>query len=152
MASLDSVAVEHLAGCPLCEADGGLLVLRRERWRLVRVTDSPEHPAFYRVIWNAHVAEFSQLSPAHRLEMMEVVTQVESALREHLHPTKVNLASLGNVVPHLHWHVVARFAWDSRFPQPIWGPTQRSAPAEHLLSLTSALPGLDRAIASALAG
>ena len=37
-------------------------------------------------------------------------------LREALAPAKINLAALGNMVPHLHWHVIARFDWDSRFP------------------------------------
>ena len=145
------MVAEQAAACPLCEDDGGLLVLRRERWHLVRVTDTPEHPAFYRVIWNAHVAEFSQLSPAHRLEMMEVVTQVESALREHLHPTKVNLASLGNVVPHLHWHVVARFVDDAQFPAPIWAQPQRCSPEASLAQRRAALPGLDATLCARLA-
>ena len=52
---------------------------------------------------------------------------VESALRARLTPTKMNLASLGNVVPHLHWHVIPRFADDTHFPQPVWGKDQRAA-------------------------
>ena len=42
-----------------------------------------------------------------------------------LQPAKVNLAALGNMVPHLHWHVIPRFADDSHFPQPVWGARQR---------------------------
>ena len=56
---------------------------------------------------------------------MEVVATVERVLRDRLRPTKVNLASLGNVVPHLHWHVIARFDWDGYFPQSIWAARQR---------------------------
>ena len=51
---------------------------------------------------------------------MGVVAQVEQALRQHLQRTKINLAALGNLVPHLHWHVIARFDWDSHFPAPVW--------------------------------
>jgi diadenosine tetraphosphate (Ap4A) HIT family hydrolase len=52
---------------------------------------------------------------------MLVVFTVEAALRELLRPEKINLASLGNVTPHLHWHVIARFRDDPHFPNPIWG-------------------------------
>ncbi len=102
-----------------------MLVVERPLWRVVRVTADADFPAFYRLIWRAHVAEFSDLSGAERDECMAVLVSIERVLREALAPTKINLASLGNVVPHLHWHVVARFDWDSHFPQPIWGAAQR---------------------------
>ncbi len=122
---------------------------RGARWRVIRAVDS-SFPAFYRVIWNAHVAEFSDLAPADRQELIEVVTGVEQALREALAPTKINLASLGNAVPHLHWHVIARFDWDSHFPQPVWGSAQRAVepPAERRLPLS--LAALDERVRQAL--
>jgi len=43
-----------------------------------------------------------------------------------MQPTKINLASLGNVVPHLHWHVIPRWADDTHFPDPIWAPARRA--------------------------
>ncbi|MGH6609869.1 MAG: HIT family protein, partial [Burkholderiaceae bacterium] len=49
-----------------------------------------------------------------------------SAQREVLQPTKMNLASLGNMTPHLHWHVIPRFADDLHFPRPVWGAPQRT--------------------------
>ena len=52
----------------------------------------------------------------------------EAALRKVMAPDKVNLASLGNVVPHLHWHVIPRFADDPHFPNPVWGARLRDAP------------------------
>jgi len=42
-------------------------------------------------------------------------------------PTKINLASLGNMVPHLHWHVIARFEGDARWPAPVWAPKNQWA-------------------------
>jgi diadenosine tetraphosphate (Ap4A) HIT family hydrolase len=96
--------------CPLCNGDGGLVVARTPRFRVVRVLDEPAHPAFYRLIWNTHVAEFSDLADTDRHACMDAVTEIERVLRSLLAPTKVNLASLGNVVPHLHWHVIARFS------------------------------------------
>ncbi len=67
-----------------------------------------------------------------------------------LRPAKINLASLGNVVPHLHWHVVARFEWDSHFPQPIWASAQRSVSPSPLERIGPSLFGLDSGIAAAL--
>ena len=117
------------SGCELCEQDGGILLLQTPQWRVIRSVDA-DHPAFYRVIWNDHVSEWTDLSTADRAVMMGVVEAVEGALRAHLQPTKVNLASLGNVVPHLHWHVIARWQDDSHFPECPWGPVQRDVPAD----------------------
>jgi len=110
--------------CPLCTSDGGQLVWRGTHLRVIRA-DEPGFPAFYRVVWNAHVAEFSDLDAGQRQHCMDVVVQVEQALRQHLQPTKINLATLGNMVAHLHWHVIARFDWDSHFPAPVWAAAQR---------------------------
>ena len=74
---------------------------------------------------------------------MDAVTVVEQALREHLVPTKINLAALGNMVPHLHWHVIARFAWDSHFPAPVWASAQRERDSAQEAVLRERLPVLD---------
>jgi diadenosine tetraphosphate (Ap4A) HIT family hydrolase len=58
---------------------------------------------------------------------MAIVFAVEQVLRELLQPEKINLASLGNQVPHLHWHVIPRFSDDAHFPDPIWAPRKREA-------------------------
>jgi len=136
--------------CELCREPGGLPVSDATRWRVVRVADAA-FPAFYRVVWNAHAAEFTDLDADQRADCMAAVTAVERALRDALAPTKVNLASFGNVVAHLHWHVVARFDWDSHFPQPLWGTAQRvvgaPAPSERL---ALSLEALDDAVRAAL--
>lgn len=136
-----------MSDCPLCASDGGLLLHRNALLRVVRVTDTPDYPAFYRVILNRHVAEFSQLPPAERVALMEAVVLVERLMIELLQPAKVNLASLGNVVPHLHWHVIARFSDDAQFPAPIWAPAQRQRDTG---ALRAALPALDAAVQAAL--
>ena len=71
----------------------------------------------------------SARSAADRAPCMQAVALVEQTLREQLQPTKINLAALGNVVPHLHWHVIARFDWDSHFPAPVWAGAQRARDA-----------------------
>lgn len=133
--------------CELCHQDGGLLLWRETDWRVVRVEDAA-FPGFYRLISNHHVAEFSQLSPAARARCMHLLVWLETLVIQHLQPTKVNLASLGNVVPHVHWHVVARFHWDSHFPSPIWAVAQRLSPPERLLQIQSLLPALDADLAA----
>lgn len=137
--------------CPLCVEDGGELVWRGEHLRVIRANEAG-FPAFYRVVWNAHVAEFSDLSAAERAQCMDVVVAVEQALREHLSPTKVNIAALGNMVPHLHWHVIARFDWDSHFPAPVWAAAQRPSPLAQEDAVRSRLPALEAALQARLAG
>ena len=136
--------------CPLCVEDGGLVLLRHARLRIIRATspDVADTPAFYRVVWNAHVAEWSDLAEADQALCMRAVTAVERVLRQQLQPTKINLAALGNVVPHLHWHVIARFDWDNRFPAPVWAVPVRDNDAERLAQLNACLPAVDAALAA----
>jgi diadenosine tetraphosphate (Ap4A) HIT family hydrolase len=135
--------------CPLCDTDGGQLVWRGAKLRVIRA-DEAGFPAFYRVVWNAHVAEFSDLSSADRQHCMDAVTVVEQALRDHLAPTKINLAALGNMVPHLHWHVIARFDWDSHFPAPVWAAAQRPRAMLQEDAVRERLPGLDASLRAKL--
>ena len=114
--------------CELCDGDGGELIWRDGQCRVVQVTE-PGYPGFCRVIWSAHVAEMTDLNEAERAHIMRVVFTVEATLRQRLQPDKVNLASLGNVTPHLHWHVIPRFRDDPHFPNPIWGVQVRSPDA-----------------------
>jgi diadenosine tetraphosphate (Ap4A) HIT family hydrolase len=136
--------------CPLCAEDGGTLVWRGERLRVIRAQEAG-FPAFYRVVWNEHVAEFSDLSPAERAHCMDAVTAVEQALRQHVAPTKINLAALGNMVAHLHWHVIARFDWDSHFPASVWAAAQRPSPADREAAVLARLPALEAGLLAALA-
>ncbi len=137
-------------GCPLCREDGGLLIARHDKFRIIRASgpDAADCPAFYRVVWHEHVAEFSDLAEADQLLCLRAVSAVERVLRDCLQPAKVNLAALGNMVPHLHWHVIARYDWDSRWPAPVWAAPQRAADEARLAALRERLPGCDAAIAA----
>jgi len=110
--------------CELCEKDGGSVLWRDDFCRVVR-PEVEGYPGFLRVIVNGHVKEMTDLAERERL--MRVVFACESALRKLYAPDKVNLASLGNVVPHLHWHVIARFADDAHFPDAVWAAARRKA-------------------------
>ncbi len=124
--------------CELCESDGGELIWRGPDCRVVLVHE-PGYSGYCRAIWNAHVAEMTDLAPAQRARFMQVVFAVEMALRERLRPHKINLASLGNVTPHLHWHVIPRFPDDPHFPNPIWGTLARRPPARPSADIAAAL-------------
>jgi diadenosine tetraphosphate (Ap4A) HIT family hydrolase len=139
------------AGCPLCDAAGGHLVFAGDKFRLVRA-DEKGYPAFYRVIWNEHVREFSDLAPGDRTVCMDAIVTLEKLLREQLQPAKVNLAALGNMVPHLHWHVIARFEDDPAWPAPVWAPAQREADPARLASLERARESLEESLRVAFAG
>ncbi len=138
------------SNCPLCATEGGTVLWRGEQLRVIHA-DEPGFPAFYRVVWNAHAAEFSDLSEAGREHCMQAVALVEQVLRGQLQPDKVNLASLGNMVPHLHWHVVARHAWDSHWPAPIWAAAQRARAPQQEQRLAQRLPQLHQALRERLA-
>jgi diadenosine tetraphosphate (Ap4A) HIT family hydrolase len=134
-----------LAGCPLCDEAGGHIVFAGDKFRLVRA-DEKGYPAFYRVIWNEHVREFSDLAPVDRAACMDAVVAVETVLREHLKPEKINLASLGNMVPHVHWHVIARFEGDPAWPAPVWAPAQRDAAPTQVAAVEGARDALEDAL------
>ncbi|MES3003301.1 MAG: HIT family protein [Pseudomonadota bacterium] len=137
-------------GCPLCEGPGGAVVFSGAKFRVIRAQEEG-FPAFYRVVWTAHVPEFSDLSAPDREVCMAAVVCVEQVLREHLQPTKINLAALGNAVPHLHWHVIARFDWDSHFPAPVWASAQREASRQRIADIEKLRPVLEIDLAERLA-
>jgi len=137
------------AGCVLCREHTGVPVWSDAAWRVIRAEEA-DFPAFYRVISRHHVAEFSALLAPERQRCMNLVCTIERVLLEQLQPTKINLAALGNMVPHLHWHVIARFDWDSHFPQPVWGLRQREVAGGAAARLGVTLPALDAAVAAAL--
>lgn len=111
--------------CELCDTPGGEIIWQDELCRVVQIDDQ-NYPGFCRVILNRHVREMSDLAEAEQYRLMRVVFAVEAVVRQLLHPDKINLASLGNVVPHVHWHVIPRFNDDAHFPQPIWAAPQRT--------------------------
>ena len=118
-----------MVSCELCQSPGGELLWQDELCRVIRVggAEGEAFPGFCRVVWRAHVAEMSDLPAADRQHLLAVVLATERAVREIMHPDKINLASLGNVVPHLHWHVIPRWRDDRHFPNPVWCAAARGS-------------------------
>lgn len=132
--------------CELCDSNGGEVLWRDDFCRVVLVEDA-DYPGFCRVILNHHVKEMTDLEEDKRWRLMSVVFAVEQAIREVVQPDKINLASLGNMTPHMHWHVIPRFEDDRHFPNPVWGAARRHAPSRVL-----DIEKLRLAVASAIGG
>jgi len=115
--------------CEFCTSPGGAVLWQNDLCRVVRA-DEPDYPGFLRVILQRHAREMTDLDESERARLMAVVWAVESAVREVMEPDKMNVASLGNMTPHVHWHVIPRFADDRHFPSPIWAAPRR----EHVAS------------------
>lgn len=131
--------------CELCQFAAST-VHANEKFSVILVDDA-NYPGFCRVIWRDHVREMSDLSREDRLLLNEAVYEVEQALREVMAPIKINIASLGNVVPHLHWHVIPRYTDDAHFPAPVWATAVRESDAAVLEARRALLPQLADAIA-----
>jgi diadenosine tetraphosphate (Ap4A) HIT family hydrolase len=99
--------------------------------RVVLLNDA-DYPAYCRVELIAHVKEMTDLTPADRARTMKVVFGVETAGREVIQPDKINLASLGNKTPHMHWHVIPRFENDKHFPNSHWGEVMHQTQSAQL--------------------
>lgn len=110
--------------CVFCNSDGGEVIWRSGLCRVVLAVE-PDYPGFLRVVLNAHVKEMTDLAASDRAEVMRVVFAAEAALRQVMRPDKINLATLGNKVPHVHWHVIPRFLDDPHFPNPVWSSKRR---------------------------
>ena len=106
--------------CDLCKPTPHENLWQDDFCRVVLLNDA-DYPAYCRVELFEHIKEMSDLPATSRTRMMKVVFSVETAIREVIKPDKINLASLGNKTPHLHWHIVPRFENDKHFPNSHWG-------------------------------
>lgn len=111
--------------CPLCVPNTNELLWQDDFCRVVLLNDA-DYPAYCRVELLEHVKEMTDLAPEGRARMMKTVFAVETAIRELFNPDKINLASLGNKTPHIHWHVIPRFQNDRHFPNSHWGEALRA--------------------------
>ena len=143
-----------MTNCVLCKdelkPEEGQLIWRGDDCRVILVND-PDLPGFCRVIWNRHVAEMTDLSYGERDHLMTLVFAVEEAVRHVMHPDKVNIAALGNIVPHIHWHVIPRFKDDPFFPGSAWSKKTQETKASTLEVRRKKAQELPAAIKSVIA-
>ena len=138
-----------MTNCVLCKeelhSEEGQIIWRGDDCRVIQVND-PDLPGFCRVIWNRHIAEMTDLSHGEREHLMALVFSVEEAIRHVMRPDKINVAALGNMVPHVHWHVIPRFKDDAFFPGSIWSARNQQTPDSVLSQRQKAALELPRAI------
>jgi diadenosine tetraphosphate (Ap4A) HIT family hydrolase len=143
-----------MTNCTLCKADlkpeEGQLIWQGDDCRIILVND-PDLPGFCRVIWNRHIAEMTDLTYGEREHLMTLVFAVEEAIRQVMHPDKMNIAALGNMVPHIHWHLIPRYKDDAFYPGSAWSKRVQETPAAILSERRKKSADLEKAIKAEIA-
>ncbi|AJE04265.1 HIT family protein [Geobacter pickeringii] len=111
-----------MTDCPMCTKwnDEPALRIAELEHTYVLLNRDQFFPGYTFVFTKEHVTELFHLPPRVRQGIVEEVTVVAEALYNLLRPAKMNYELLGNMVPHMHWHLVPRFATDPLWPRPIW--------------------------------
>jgi diadenosine tetraphosphate (Ap4A) HIT family hydrolase len=115
---------------------------------LVLLHKDSQYPWLILVPQREEVTEIHHLDAEDRQQLMEESCRLAEVMVDLFAPRKMNLAALGNMVPQLHLHHIARFENDPAWPQPVWGkvppvPYTEAALAERLQRLRHALAGSD---------
>ena len=108
--------------CPLCNPQNENVIIKNTLFRVILVD---EIPGFIRIILNKHIKEFSDLEYNEYEKVSKAIYLIEKIIKETIKPDKINIASLGNYVPHLHIHIIPRYKDDSWYPDSIWSNKHR---------------------------
>ena len=96
----------------------------------VRIETEESEIPWLKIFTQHPYREMSEVPPQIKFEIYELLDIIEKAMLDFYKPDKINIASFGNYLPHVHWHIMARFKTDSYFPEPMWGEKQRNATLE----------------------
>lgn len=110
--------------CAICNSNEGEIIWTDNTLRVV-LLDHPDYKGYCRVELINHQKEMTDLNESLQFNIMRCVFKVEEILRKIFNPDKINLASLGNKTPHIHWHIIPRFKEDPHFPNSHWGEKLR---------------------------
>ncbi len=94
---------------------------------LVYIKEEKSEVPWLVVFTKREIKEFSEATLAEKSEIFRLLDIIEKEMLDYYNPKKINIASFGNMLPRLHWHIMARFENDSYFPEPMWGQVQRTA-------------------------
>ena len=111
-----------MTNCPMCrrwDDDADLRVVELE-YSFVVLNRDQYFPGYTLLFTKQHATELFHLDRAVRSGLMEEVSRVAEALFTLFQPDKINYELLGNMVPHIHWHLVPRYSADTLWPRPIW--------------------------------
>lgn len=120
-----------MTDCVLCSPNPGSLIWKGRHFYALDA-GSEDFPAFIRIVAQAHVPEVTDLAPEVRRYLWSLLETAEETMRAELSPDKMNWAQFGNMVPHLHWHLTARWRDDGWYPECPWGTRQRAADPEKM--------------------
>ncbi len=95
--------------------------------KLIRVEIEKSEIPWLKVFTQVAHKEFSECTVEEKSAIFEALDVIEKEMLSYYKPAKINIASFGNYVPLVHWHIMARFEEDSFFPEPMWGEKQREA-------------------------
>jgi len=101
--------------------------------KLIKIEIEEFEIPWIKIFTQEEIKEFSSCSKQLQLEILDLINFIEKEMISYFNPSKINIASFGNYVPHVHFHIQARFENDSFFPEPTWGKKQR----ENTLELPS---------------
>jgi len=93
--------------------------------RLIKIEVEVSEIPWLKIFTKKAHKEFSEASLEEKQEIWRALDIIEKEMLTFFKPKKINIASFGNYMPHLHWHIMARFQEDSFFPEPMWGKLQR---------------------------
>ena len=93
--------------------------------RLIKIEVESSEIPWLKIFTKKEHKEFSECSLEEKMEIWRVLDVIEREMLAFFKPKKINIASFGNYMPHVHWHIMARFEEDSYFPEPMWGEKQR---------------------------
>ena len=94
---------------------------------LIKIEIEPSEIPWIKIFTNESIKEFSFCNEETKKEIWKYLDLIEKEMLIYFKPEKINIASFGNYVPHVHFHIMARFKEDSFFPEPMWGKKQREA-------------------------
>lgn len=94
---------------------------------LIKIEIESSEIPWLKIFTIENIKEFSQCNSQTKQEIFKYLDIIEKEMLSYFNPKKINIASFGNYVPHVHFHIMARFEEDSYFPEPMWGKKQREA-------------------------
>ncbi len=113
---------------PQLVADG--IELARWPLSLVLLMDEARFPWLILVPQRPALRDLHDVAPEERGALMEEIAQAGRLMQSVFNADKINTAALGNQVPQLHIHVIARFTGDAAWPNPIWSVGERRRMSE----------------------